>query len=211
MPEPRMSAQLARLAKKRGRLPALVTALSLGLLLALQQFLNNGVSYLRLLGYPAPESGAESSAYVQNVAYTFHPTVEQLLFFILPLTLGVFLALWLIAPISDELTTRFVLTRAGLASAGGVLLTIVIRIVKGLVESIGATTSSPWTEPTQSPPPSEGVNFQVFGQNSLDAISYGVGTFIFFTPIVMLAGMLLWLWLRDHPREYAVAGLIDEL
>jgi hypothetical protein len=211
MPEQRMSAQLTRLAKKRGRLPALVTALAFGVLVALQQFLSNGVSYLRLLSYPAPDSGPVSDLFDLRVdQFEFHPTVDQLLFFVLPLTLGVFLCLWVVAPISDELTVRFVLTRAALASAGAALLVIVFQAVQGLFESIGASsTSYPWS--LGIPHETEGVNFEVFGQNTLDAVASGVSTFIFHTPVVMLAGVLLWLWLREHPREYAVAGLIDEL
>lgn len=207
MPEPRMSAQLARLAKKRGRLPALVTALSLGLLIALQQFLNSLVAYLRRAGVPATQSGEG----VRELNFwEFQPSADQLVFDLLPITVGVFLALWVIAPISDELTVRFVLTRAGLASAAGAVLVVLFQAVQGLFQSIGeaASTYSWTTEPVE---PTEGLNLEVFGQHTLDALASGVNIFIFYTPVVMLAGVLLWLWLREHPREYAVAGLIDEL
>lgn len=208
MPEPRMSAQLARLAKKRGRLPALVTALGLGLFVSLQQFLASLASFVRRLGYPADPSGPDISEV--NFWY-FQPDTDYLLFFVLPLTLGVFLALWVIAPISDELTLRFVLTRAGLASAAGALLVIVFQTFQGLFASVGARWEGNGISSSWPPPPGSSVNFEVFGQNTLDALASGVGAFIFETPKVMLAGVLLWLWLREHPRDYAVAGLIDEL
>ena len=133
------------------------------------------------------------------------------MFFILPLTLGVFLALWVIAPISDELTLRFVLTRVGLASAAGVLLVIVFQTFQGLFASVGARWEGNGISSTWPPPPGSVVNFEVFGQNTLDALVSGVGTFILYTPLVMFAGVLLWLWLREHPREYDVSGLIDEV
>lgn len=178
MPEQRMSAQLTRLAKKRGRLPALVAALALAVLLALQQFFGAVVS-------------------VVFGSFEFQPTPDQLLVFILPVSLGVFLSLWVVAPISHELTVRFVLTRAGLASAAGALVLILFQTVYGLLQAFV--------------PGSRIVDFELFGHNTLVAVVAGASTFIFYTPVVMLAGVLLWLWLRDHPRDYEVAGLIDEV
>lgn len=207
MPEQRMSAKITRLAKKRGRLPALVAALGLALLICLQQFLVSLTSYLRGFGLPVDPSGAETSEH----AWYFLPDTDQLLFYVLPLTLGVFVALWVIAPISDELTLRFVLTRAGLASAAGALLVVVFQVIQGLFASVGARWEGYGASSTWPPQPGATVNLVVFGQNTLDALVSGVSRFIFVTPVVMLAAVLLWLWLREHPRDYEVAGLIDEL
>jgi hypothetical protein len=197
MPEQRMSAQLTKLAKKRGRLPALVTALGLLMLLSVQSFLSSVVNYFGSLGYigidrARPEN---SGPYDVGTIYQFAPSLDELLHYLIPFALGVFVALWLLAPISDELTLRFVITRAGLAALTGSLLVIAVNLVLGLVWSLS----------------SAGFDSTVFLQSLVEAMTTGLSTFIFQTPLVMFAGVLLWLWLRDHPREYAVAGLIDEL
>jgi hypothetical protein len=190
MPEQRMSAHLTRIAKKRGRLPALVTALSLGGLLALQSFLHGLIWFARNAARPL-QPGTESGLYEYN-AYSFQPSIDELLFFILPVTLGVFLALWAIAPISHELTLRFVLTRAVLASACGVILVMIVQIAGAVLTLFGGSVTA-------------------FVQRVFDALSTGASAFVSTTPLVLLACVLLWLWLRDHPRDYEVAGLVDEL
>jgi len=199
MPEQRMSAQLTRLAKKRGRLPALVTALGLLVLMSVQSFLGSLVNYLGSLGYigidRARPENSDLTVYDVGTIYQFAPSVDELLHFLIPFALGVFVALWLLAPISDELTLRFVITRAGLAALTASILVIVVNLILGVVWSFSAG----------------GFDSTFFLQSAVEALSTGLSTFIFQTPLVMFAGVLLWLWLRDHPREYAVAGLIDEL
>ena len=199
MAEPRMSAQLTKLAKTRGRLPALVTALGLLALLSVQRFLASLVNYLGSLGYigvdQARFENSDVAVYDVGTVYQFAPSLNDLLYFLIPFALGVFVALWLLAPISDELTLRFVITRAGLAGLTASVLVILVNLVLGLVRSVSAAGFDPTS----------------FLQSVVAALNTGLSTFIFQTPLVMLAGVLLWLWLRDHPREYAVAGLIDEL
>jgi hypothetical protein len=198
MPEQRMSAQLTRLAKKRGRLPALVTALGLLALLSVQKFLASLVNYLGSLGYFRVDQGRADSLSLSEIygtVYQFAPSLDDLLYYLIPFALGVFVALWLLAPISDELTTRFVITRAGLASLTASIFVILVNLVLGLVQSLSAA----------------GFDATFFLQSVVTTLMTGLSTLIFQTPLVMFAGLLLWLWLRDHPREYAVAGLIDEL
>ena len=208
MAEQRMSTRLTKLAQKRGRLPALVTALALGGLLAVQQFVTGVVAFLTYLVYAAsaPAETGGGLEQLTTAGFQFQPTLDQLLFLILPFALGVFIALWLIAPISDELTLPFVLTRAGLAAASAAVVVIVFTAVKGLFDSIGAL--SPFDAAESAP---AGVNLAAFGYNALNAVTGGINIFVFSGPAVLLAGVMLWLWLRAHPREYAVAGLVDEL
>ncbi len=197
MPEPRMSAQLSRLAKRRGRLPALVTALGVLALLFVQDFLASLVNYLGSLGYLGIDRARDenSGSYDVGTDWVSVWLVDDLLHYLLPFALGVFVALWLLAPISDELTTRFVITRAGLAALAGSIVVILVNLVVGLVGSLSGG----------------GFDSTLLLQSVVGAFTTGLGIFIFKTPVVMFAGVLLWLWLRDHPREYAVAGLIDEL
>ena len=195
MPEQRMSAQLTKLAKKRGRLPALVAALGLLVLQSLQSFLASLVNYFSSLGYIGVDQARGPSDVHVTTVYQFAPSIDELSRVLIPFALGVFVALWILAPISDELTVRFVLTRAGLASLAGSLLVIVVDLILGLVWAFSPT----------------GFDSTEFLQSVVEALSTGLHVFIFTTPLVMFAGLMLWLWLRDHPREYAVAGLIDEL
>ena len=197
MPEQRMSAQLTKLAKKRGRLPALVTALGLLALMSVQSFLGSLVNYLGSLGYIGIDRARPDNAGIYDVGteYQFNPSLDELLHYLIPFALGVFVALWLVAPISDELTLRFVITRAGLAGLTASILVILVNLVLGLVWSLSAA----------------GFDSTSFLQSVVTALTTGLSTLIFQIPLVTFAGVLLWLWLRDHPREYAVAGLIDEL
>jgi hypothetical protein len=202
-----MSEQFTKLAKRRGRLPALVTALGLLALLAVQQLLGSLVGYLEIVGITATQPPTSDSGLFDGQAvYAFYPSFDEGLRYALPLALGVFVALWLLAPISHELTLRFVITRAGLAALAGVVLVIAVNIVLGLFVSIHANgqlfgNSIPFVR-------FDGTEFL---QELLSSVTSGLRIFLFDTPAVMLAGVLLWLWLRDHPREYEVSGLVDEL
>lgn len=207
MPEQRMSAQLARLAKKRGRLPALVTALGLALLLAAQRLLVSLFGWFEASGVVAiqgpNENAAASGLYELNAAPPFDPDLLGLLYFAFPLALGVFLALWLLAPISHELTVRFVLTRAALAAACAGLVHLVFGIAIALLAWFGADVNAF--------APFAAWDGAMLLQNVFRSLMGAIQTLIWITPLVMFACVLLWLWLRDHPRDYAVAGIIDEV
>jgi hypothetical protein len=191
MAEQRMSAQLTRLAKKRGRLPALVAALGLALLLLLQSLLTSLSAWIGGALYARVSFGAESFELGQwQVNYFIDPVLKSTL----PFALGVFISLWLIAPLAAELTLRFVLTRALLAATAGALLVTLVSVVVDFVSMLKF-----------------GFDVRGLAHSGILAISQGVNAFIYTTPVVMFAGVLLWFWLKEHPREYEVTGLIDEL
>ena len=206
MTEQRMSAAITKLAKRRGRLPAFVAALGLAGLLVAQRLLSGLISWLEITGLIAMQ-GHDASLETGLAGLTvgaFDPSLSDLSFFVLPFALGVYISLWLFAPVSHELDLRFVLTRAGLAAAAGSLVYLVVGLVLALLGWLGID---------------EGV-FQSFGltgdtpalvQGLFRAITGAVQTFISLTPAVMFVVVLLWIWLRDHPREYEVSGLIDEV
>ena len=206
MAEQRMSTAITKLAKRRGRLPAFVAALGLAGLLMAQRLLSGLIGWLEITGLIAMQGneGSPETGLVGLTVGAFEPGLSDLLFFVLPFALGVFIALWLLAPVSHELELRFVLTRAGLAAAAGSLVFLVVGLARALLGWLGVD---------------EGV-FQSFGltgdtpalvQGVFRALAGAVQTFISVTPAVMLVVVLLWLWLRDHPREYDVSGLIDEV
>ena len=111
------------------------------------------------------------------------------------------LALWLIAPLAGELTLRFVLTRGALAAAAGSVLVILVGVVVALLEGVGSAVQS-------------GIGGGALPgvlDRSILALSTGVGAFVIEIVAVLFASVLLWLWLREHPRSYEVSGLIDEV
>ena len=186
-----MSATITRLAKKRGRVPALVTAAGMAALLLLQGVLSSLAGWISAQLYARVSFGAES---FDPSPWSFGSLLDPFLQSTLPFAIGVFISLWLIAPIAAELTLPFVITRTLLASAAGALLVLIVAVVVDLVAFLRL-----------------GFDIHGFAHSVIVAISQGVGIFITTTPVVVLAGVLLWLWLRDHPREYAVSGLIDEI
>lgn len=206
MAEQRMSTAITKLAKRRGRLPAFVAALGLAGLLVAQRLLSGLIGWLQIMGLISLQGNNPSleTGLLGLTVGAFDPGLSDLVLFVLPFGLGVFISLWLLAPVSHELDLRFVLTRAGLASAAGSLVYFVAALVLSLLNWLGVDV---------------GV-FKTFGstgdtpelvQSLFTALTGAIQTFISLTPAVMLVVVLLWIWLRDHPREYEVSGLIDEV
>ena len=192
MTEQRMSARLTTLARKRGRLPALVTAALVAALILVQSFLASLVGWVINLLYVWASFGV--AAFDEFIGWEPSQIVEPFLSVTLPFAIGVFVSLWLIAPLAEQLTLPFVFTRGLLASAAGALLVFVVSLVISVVTQIGY-----------------GFDIRGFGHAVIMDIGTTANVFIFTTPIVLFAAVLLWLWLRAHPREYEVSGLIDEV
>lgn len=203
-----MSATITRLATKRGRVPALVTAVGVLAVLLAQDVLSSLVGYFQASSSLSLQAAqAESNGlYDLNVGFSPWPTLEGILRFVLPFALGVFLSLWVIAPVSHELTPRFVLTRAGLATLAGAVLVIIANVLFAVFGAFSPTGSL-----SGNSFPTPGFDGSYLVQGMIAALAAGLNAVISKAPLVLLAGVLLWLWLRDHPREYAVSGLIDEI
>lgn len=179
MSSARMSRTLVSLARRRGRLPALVAALGVAAILVLVRTLSELLSFLALGG----DEGFDSNQIVEYLPIA------------LPFALGVFLGLWLIAPLADELTLPFVFTRGGLATAAGAILVVVAQLVIAVVEAVS---------PGQFDPAE-------LAQDAVLGVLTGLSSFVNHLILALFASVLLWLWLRAHPRDYAVSGLIDEV
>ena len=194
MTDGRMSRTLVSLARRRGRLPALVAALGVAAVLLVVATLHEIVSWA---GYSVPyfDDGATSGLYelqglaVQGPSLQLGNVLDQLPL-VLPFALGVFLGLWLIAPLADELTLPFVFTRGALATAAGAILVIIAQLVIALVAAL------------------DGGDLR---RDALLSLVTGASAFVSHLILVLFASVLLWLWLRAHPRDYAVSGLIDEV
>jgi len=192
MAEQRMSATLTRLARTRGRLPALVTAALIAAAILLQSILGSLAAWAGSFFYQAVSFGR--AGFSDIAAPQFTQVIEQFTRVTLPFALGVFVSLWLIAPLAGQLSLRFVITRGLLASAAGAVLVFVVSLFVDLVTMIRYV-----------------FDIRGFGHSGVIAVGTAIDVLIYTTPIVILGAVLLWLWLRDHPREYEVSGLIDEV
>ena len=189
----RMSQTLVQLARRKGRLPALVTALGVAAYLAAKSVLQLLLGWFVNSGYAAISPDEYSPSYGPQ----FGAIPHELLVITLPFCFGIFLALWLIAPLAEQLTLAFVLTRGALAAAAGGILVLVVNFVISLVGAFSLGTLY--------------FHLQEFLQGSINAVSTGAGMFIAELVAVLFASVLLWFWLKQHPREYTVSGLIDEV
>jgi hypothetical protein len=195
-----MSETVAKLAARKGRVPALVASLAiLGWMIisSLVQTLINVGWYF---------SSVSPTDLGQGVGGGWWPSFGGEVLGSLVVALGIFVSLWAIAPISHELDLPFVLTRAALATACGAVLSALVHIVIALFSAIRAPEY--WFSNSFTPGGFEGGMFLSSVIGSLIGI---ITTSIALFPLVALTVVLLWLWLRAHPREYEISGLIDEL
>lgn len=117
----------------------------------------------------------------------------------LPLSVGLFLSLWQIAPIGAELRLAHVLTRALLASGLGAALVAFVWLVVSGVQAAARLFD---------PDAAEFALF-AFGSAAFAGVQRAGLAFVETTPLILLAGVLLWLWLREHSRDYDVTGMLD--
>jgi hypothetical protein len=135
---------------------------------------------------------------VSNLAYAafngyggFNPFVDffgALFVTVLPFAVGVFLAFWVLVPLTAELAWTTVLVRAVVAAAIGAALALVATVVFGFFSALASAG------------PMFGGSFpSVELGNGFSGFVYGfqsaVSSFISLAPLVALAAVLTWLWL----------------
>ncbi|HOT33717.1 MAG TPA: hypothetical protein PLW15_04615, partial [Rhodoglobus sp.] len=112
-----MEISVKRMLRTRGALVAAITALAVGLTLVAGHLLLTVIAM-----EPFDRAG-----YV-------------LLTSVLPFTIGYFLALWVVAPITEQLGIGHVITRAVLATGIGATLWFVVLGLTGVVTAVSATS-----------------------------------------------------------------------
>ncbi len=109
--------------------------------------------------------------------------------------LGFFLCLWLLAPIGAELRLLAVLGRSLLATGGGTAVLFVSSLLGALLsgfdESAGLVFG--WAYGALATATSN------IGWAVSQAVYTALSTAISVAPLAVLAGVLVWLWLRAHP------------
>ena len=180
----RLTKSLGRNLRRRGALPALIASLGIGMFLAFEQLVTAVVDQC---------AGAQ----------LWEGYGLQLLTITLPFLFGVFVSLWMLAPLSDELLLRFVVARAVLATAIGalmvLLMTAVLSVAGFFEETIRYTGGFvPLVFET-----AWGSFLRVLVGIGADALQR--------LPLVLLACVFLWLWWRAGERPHAVSGILDEV
>jgi hypothetical protein len=191
-----MEISVREIVRRRGAAIAAVVAIGLAVLLVVQQYLEAFVVYLVTL----PNLAA---GYDWN---DFAPSGLRLALTLLPLAIGVFLSLWLLAPIAAELRMGHAIARAILAVGIGCTLGFIALAVVAIVGSVsitGALFGQSFPTPV--------VNGSSIAMGLGSALASAAIQFIEVAPLGVLGGVLAWNWLTRHPAKHPVSGMLDEV
>ncbi len=152
------------------------------------------------LGVLAALVGITALRFLINQVFNGFGFWEQLLpyavAFALPVALGVFASLWLFLPIDGELELRYVVTRAlGALLPALVFLFIAQAIQYGWILLQQTGTGS--------------LTVDLAGSIVLSGLSQALTGMLVAAPLVVLAAIFQWHWLKHHPLDYDVAGMLD--
>jgi hypothetical protein len=132
--------------------------------------------------------------------------IAQVLLVAVPFALGFFVSLWIVAPIAEELRLPHVVTRAILATGVASTLVFVVLAAAGILSSF-SWGGSLFGQSFPMPGFDGGGAVGALG----GALTSAALTFVATLPLGILAGVLLWLWRKDHPSREPLSGLIDEV
>lgn len=130
-------------------------------------------------------------------AETWGAVVVRDLVIVLPFGIGVLLSLWLIASIPAHLRILPVIGRCVLAAVAGAVLTAIVAIVLGVLGAVGFSGAIF----ANSFPSASFSRSQAFFALT-GGIGLGVRYFLQSAPVVILAGVLAWIWLGRQAQEY---------
>lgn len=188
---------MLKLVKRRGSPAALTTAGGVAAVVLAQHMIEG------LVGTLVYTQGA---GFGEILGWVWAGIATSLLVIVVPFVIGVALCLWLVAPISPELRLAHVITRTLLAAASGAVLVLLVRGVTALFESLRFGDGLfGFALP--------GISWDGMSLASLLAgvVQAAVMAFASYSPIVVLAGVLLWIWFASHPMKHPVAGMLDEV
>ncbi|WP_394768377.1 hypothetical protein [Lacisediminihabitans sp.] len=183
-----MTALAHRVVRQRGFLVALAAAFLVLVVLVVQSLLTFLVAQL---GY----SGGGSTRDLPW--WTLYG--RQVLTVSVPFAVGVLLGFWFIAPVAAELRLAHVVTRSLLAAVAGAIL---VFLTTSVVEAVAAVQAL-----------AEQGELARLGDETARAIgiglAFGAQALVSATPLVILAGILLWNWVERHPSRHPIAGIVD--
>jgi hypothetical protein len=130
------------------------------------------------VGYPLGAGVVESLA----------STAAALALSIVPVALGVFLAFWLLVPVTAELRVVRVVLRS--VAAAGIATAVVLAV--GAVSAIGGVLASAGPLFGNAFPRPDGT---ILVHSFASLVQSALFTFVAVTPVVVLAGVVVWLWI----------------
>ncbi|MDP3208092.1 MAG: hypothetical protein Q8M65_02995 [Rhodoglobus sp.] len=174
-----MQISVKRMLRTRGAVVAAVTALAVGLTLIVG----------RALLIVVQSSLASASGFVGPTSPWWPLFGNDLLTSVLPFTLGYFLALWVVAPITQALGVGHVITRAILATGIGATLWFAVLGVLGVWRVIATP--------------------ELIGSQLGLALLEALTGLIVLLPLGVLGGVFQWVWRGSNPAPHHIEGLID--
>lgn len=192
-----MAVSVKQLLRRRGAFVAGITALAVGAFLVVRNALLALISFLPV--YSQANSGLQDLQYSPLPGVLYEAAITTL-----PVVIGVFLSLWLVGPISEQLHLQHVITRSVLAAGIGCTL---IFVVHSVVYILRAVTYSGAIFGNSFPTPDLHFNSipNLLGLSLAEAVAY----LVMLVPLGVLAGILLWEWRKGHPPLFHVEGIID--
>ena len=130
----------------------------------------------------------------------------QLLILGLPLALGVFLSLYLIAPVLAEHRMAQVVARSFAAAGIGAAAVFVASFLAELMRPLSEVN---WF--ANSLNGLAGALAQSGNYAIVSAAGQAINSFIDAAPVVVLAGVCLWFWLTKRPAQHPAEGILDEV
>jgi hypothetical protein len=190
-----MALTMKQIVNRHGAFVSAATATCVGAVILLQKILQGVVTWFAYV----PQANV-------GQPYWFGDVIPNAFLTALPFAVGFFLSLWLLAPIAEELRVPHVITRSVLATGIGATLLFIVQAVRSLIMAVSG--GGPWFGNSMVWPSFDG-GFAVSGLAG--ALSGSILFFLAILPLGILAGVLLWLWRKDHPPKRPLSGLIDEV
>ena len=116
-----------------------------------------------------------------------------------PCAVGSVLALWVVAPITEQLGIGHVITRAILATGIGATLWFVVLGLTGVVTAVSATSDVLGIAASPG----------LIGAQLGYALQQALTGLVVLLPLGVLGGVLQWVWRTAHPAPHHIEGLID--
>lgn len=192
-----MSESMRRALRRRGASQALIVAAAVFAALLVQGVALGLVGSLSMVAVPGQTE--------QWLAHLWIGQLQGSVLGSLPLSIGVFLSLWQLAPIVPELRLAHVLTRGVLATAVGMMLIIAAVVVWHFIAAAAGSSFFGSSFPDLGGP--FRAAWFAISQGVVDAFR----SFVLDVPIVLLGVVLLWGWQQQHPPKHELGGALDDV
>ena len=185
-----MTVIMKQLVRRHGAFVSGITGIAIVIVLVAQEMMQTATFFLSAAGQDLPNTVILSIGFALLRA--------------IPFGFAFFLSLWLVAPIAEELRVPHVIARAILATGIGSTATFIVIAVLAIVGSF-----SPDGSIFGSSFPFPRFDGSGAGQGVLSALVGAINAFVMLLPLGVLAGILLWIWRKDHPPKRPLEGIID--